>query len=65
MKKSTVIIVIAVIVALGFVSVIQKQRRRRQIAAPKEQFVRIMPEGMRAAGIRLGNRFTAWCYYRR
>lgn len=51
MKKSTVIIVIAVIVVLGFVSIIQKQRRQRQIAAPKEQFVRIMPKGMRAADI--------------
>jgi hypothetical protein len=51
MKKSTVIIVIAVIVALGFVSVIQRQRREKQVAAPKEQFVRIMPKSMRAADI--------------
>lgn len=51
MKKSTIIVVIAVIVALGVVSVIQRQHRQRQLAAPKEQFVRIMPKGMRAADI--------------
>lgn len=51
MKNRTVIILIAVIVALGLVAVIQKRRRQRQIAAPTEQFVRIMPADMRAADI--------------